>query len=79
MNEIKPINDTTYEVEMPSGDKVEIGDREAALGGKLVQQMTMRIKCPQALDVARKLITQAMSKGDKLLLPDLTIIPVYKE
>lgn len=25
---IKPINDTTYEVEMLSGDKVEIGDRE---------------------------------------------------
>lgn len=29
MAKIKPINDTTFEVEMPSGDKVEIGDREA--------------------------------------------------
>jgi len=27
--EIKSINDSTYEVEMPSGDKVEIGDKEA--------------------------------------------------
>jgi len=29
MAKILPLNDTTYEVEMPSGDKVEIGDREA--------------------------------------------------
>lgn len=27
---IVPINDTTFEVEMPSGDKVEMGDRESA-------------------------------------------------
>jgi len=30
MNEVLPINDTTYEVLMPSGDKVEIGDRGAS-------------------------------------------------
>lgn len=50
------------------------GFKEATLGGKLVQQMVIRIKCRPALDVARTLITQAM-REDKLLLPDLTIIP----
>ena len=48
------------------------------IGNVQVKQMQIRIKCLPALAVARKVITEVMSKGDKLLLPDLTIIPVYK-
>ena len=49
------------------------------IGNEKVKQMQIRIKCEPALAVARKVITEVMSKGDKILLPDLTIIPVYKE
>lgn len=65
---------TVYEARPDACYLFPIGSKDAELGGKAVQQMQMRIRCPQALDVARKLITQALSKGDKLLLPDLTII-----
>lgn len=45
------------------------------IGKEVVKQMQIRIKCEPALAVARKVITEVMSKGDKILLPDLTIIP----
>ena len=49
------------------------------IGKEIVKQMQIRIICEPALAVARKVITEVMSQGDKLLLPDLTIIPIYKE
>ena len=49
------------------------------IGNERVKQMQIRVKCQPALTVARKVITEVMGKGDKILLPDLTIIPVYKE
>ena len=49
------------------------------IGSEKVKQMQIRIKCKPALVVARKIITEAMSKGDKLLLPDLTIIPKVEQ
>jgi len=45
------------------------------IGNEVVKQMQIRIKCEPALAVARKIITEVMSKGDKILLPDLTVIP----
>jgi len=45
------------------------------IGNIQVKQMQIRIKCESALAVVRKVITEVMSKGDKILLPDLTIIP----
>lgn len=70
---------TIYEARPDACYLFPIGSKDAALEGKIVQQMLIRIRCPQALDVARTLITQALSKGDKLLLPDLTIIPKVGE
>lgn len=51
--------------------------QDAVLNGAMVKQMWIRIRCPVALAVARTVITRALSKGDKLLLPDLTIIPKF--
>lgn len=47
----------------------------AMAGGEKVKQMQIRIICEPAMAVARKIITEAVSKGKSLLLPDLTIIP----
>lgn len=52
-----------------------IGSKDVVSGGRDTKQMIIRIKCPTALDIARKVITEAMSKDNLLLLPDLTIIP----
>lgn len=49
--------------------------KSVMLGNERVKQMQIRIKCQPALVVARKIITEVMGKGDKILLPDLTIIP----
>ena len=51
---------------------------EALLKGEKVKQMQIRIICEPAMAVARKLITESMSKGKSLLLPDLTLIPKVK-
>ena len=55
-----------------------IGYKEAALDGKMVQQMTIRIRCRPALKLAREIITDSLAHGKKLLLPDLTIVPLEK-
>jgi len=56
-----------------------LGFKKASINGEIVQQMQIRIRCPQALAVARELITAAVTEGkEKMLLPDLTIIPKYK-
>jgi len=49
--------------------------RDAVMDGKLAKQMRIRLICEPALAVARRVITQMMSDGDKILLPDLTVIP----
>jgi len=51
------------------------GPADAESGGKKIKQIRIRLKCRAALKLARKIIAQTMSQGDKLLLPDLTIIP----
>lgn len=53
--------------------------KSVQLGNEKVKQIHIRIKCKPALAVARKVITEVMSKGDKILLPDLTIIPKMRE
>ena len=49
--------------------------RDAVMGGKPAKQMCIRLICEPALAVARRVITQIMSDSDKILLPDLTVIP----
>lgn len=65
---------TIYEARPDACYLFPIGCRDATQEGGAVLQMIIRIRCRPALDVTRELIAQAM-KGDKLLLPDLTIIP----
>jgi len=52
-----------------------ISGKAAMIGDEKVKQMQIRVICKPALAVARKIITEAISKGKSLLLPDLTIIP----
>jgi len=51
-----------------------IGNKESAVKGEKVLQMTMRIRCVPVLKVARKLVTDSVTEN-KILLPDLSIIP----
>jgi len=46
---------------------------EAEANGKKIQQMTIRLKCRPALEVARKIILRALD-DNRVLLPNLTII-----
>lgn len=55
------------------------GGKSIIQGNEKVKQMQVRIRCQAALDVARKVITEVMSNGDKILLPDLTVIPKAEE
>lgn len=41
-------------------------------------QMTYRLKCPPGLDVIRAIIYEVCDLGFNMVLPDLTIVPVYK-
>jgi Fe-S-cluster containining protein len=43
------------------------------------QQLSIRLLCRPALELARKVIVDTMGQGGKLLLPDLTIIPETME
>lgn len=70
---------TIYEARPDSCWLFPIGFRDSLLEGKVVQQMTIRIRCLPALTIAREVITESLSKGDKLLLPDLSIIPKVVE
>lgn len=53
--------------------------RDVLIDGKLAQQVMIRIVCAPALQVARQVIGQALQLGGRMLLPDLSVIPVYKE
>jgi Fe-S-cluster containining protein len=44
--------------------------------GKEGEQLNVRLKCQPALDLIRKVITDAINEGGKLLLPDLTVIQI---
>jgi Fe-S-cluster containining protein len=50
------------------------GSSDCEMDGRKTSQMTIRIRCKPALDLTRDLITKALKKGDKLLLPNLMII-----
>ncbi|MDD5338426.1 MAG: YkgJ family cysteine cluster protein [Dehalococcoidales bacterium] len=47
-------------------------------GGKALQ-MLYRLKCPPALDVIRAIIHEVCDPGLNMVLPDLTIVPVYRK
>jgi Fe-S-cluster containining protein len=54
--------------------------KETTAEGKAVRQMIIRIKCPQTMEVAKKVIMRALNEGDRLLLPNLMVIEKsYKE
>jgi len=50
------------------------GPVDAIANGGVVQQMRIRLKCRASFEVIRKLITEAVNEGKRILLPDLTIV-----
>lgn len=66
---------TIYEARPDACWLFPIGSRDSLVDGKAGQQMTIRIRCPAALAIARELITESLSTGKMMLLPDLTVIP----
>lgn len=46
--------------------------------GTQIKQIQMRIKCPAALEALRTVFTRVCSTGKLMLLPDLSLIPVYE-
>lgn len=66
---------TIYEFRPDACYMFPFDGRDAVLDGKPAKQMQIRLICEPALAVARKIITETVSKGKSLLLPDLTIIP----
>lgn len=52
--------------------------RRGNLGGQAVDVMTIRIKCPTSVNVIRTLANESLAGGG-ILLPDLSIIPPYKD
>jgi Fe-S-cluster containining protein len=45
--------------------------------GALLKQIQVRIKCPAALEAVKTIFTRVCSSGKLMLLPDLSLIPVY--
>jgi Fe-S-cluster containining protein len=45
--------------------------------GQPCKQMQMRLECSAALEAIRKIFVQACNSGNVMLLPDLSLIPVY--
>lgn len=52
--------------------------RKGNMGGQEVDVMTIRVKCPSSVNIIRALVNESLVSGG-ILLPDLTIIPPYKE
>lgn len=52
--------------------------RESIMNGKVILQITYRLKCEASLKVIRAIMTEACSTAPMLLLPDLSLIPKYK-
>jgi Fe-S-cluster containining protein len=44
--------------------------------GREGEQLNIRLKCQPALELIRKVITDTVKDGGKLLLPDLTVIQI---
>lgn len=55
------------------------GFREAFADDKPFQQMIIRIECIATLNVVRKVFREVMKHGDRLLLPDLSLVPINRE
>ena len=53
--------------------------REVYWDNKKTEQMMIRVKCPQSMEVVKKIIFRALREGDRLLLPNLMVIEKYKE
>jgi len=66
---------TIYEFRPDACWMFPFSGKSMMIGNVQVKQMQIRIKCEPALAVARKVITEVMKDKDKILLPDLTIIP----
>ena len=47
------------------------------IDGAVLKQIQIRIKCPAALDAVRAIFTKICSTGKLILLPDLSLVPVY--
>jgi Fe-S-cluster containining protein len=47
--------------------------------GEKFQQVQYRVKCIQSIDVIRTIMEEACASGDMMLLPDLSLIPVFKK
>jgi len=52
--------------------------RKGNMAGQPVDVMTIRVKCPSSVNIIRTLVHESLVSGG-ILLPDLTIIPPYKE
>ena len=51
-----------------------VASEKVSVNGKSVQQMIVKILCPQTITVVRNIIEGALESGDKMLLPNLVII-----
>ena len=49
-----------------------------ATDGAEVKQIQMRLKCQASLEVIRSIFSRACSNGKVMLLPDLSLIPLYE-
>jgi Fe-S-cluster containining protein len=49
-----------------------------AMDGTQLKQIQIRLKCPAALEAVRAVFTRVCSTGKLMLLPDLSLIPVYE-
>jgi Fe-S-cluster containining protein len=47
--------------------------------GTHLKQIQIRLKCPAALEAVKSVFTRVCSTGKLMLLPDLSIIPVYED
>ena len=50
-----------------------------AADGTQLKQIQIRLKCPAALEAVRTVFTRVCSTGKLMLLPDLSLIPVYED
>jgi Fe-S-cluster containining protein len=53
--------------------------REASIKGKPFLQVTYRVKCLPSIQVIRQIMREATEGGKAILLPDLSVVPTYRE
>lgn len=54
---------------------VQGGVQTKTTDGKPIVQMRYRVKCKESVSVIRKVLTEVIRKGDKMMLPNLVVIP----